>query len=155
MPSLIIFLLVVFFGSVTKVAAQATIVRIADSAVLAAPGATIDFPAVDVRLISEMALLGKTTGIGVNIFVKFSTVPGVFGDSVPGVAINGEGGCLLDPVVGVHCGATPLPFTVAGPFMLIRAVYPVCTLPGGSCPAQTLTLDAFMLKHDRGPRGGR
>jgi len=145
---LLVSLLVVFFGSATVAVARARqIVSIADNAVLTSPGASIDFPAVDVRLVSEVSLLGKTTGIGVNIFVKFSTVLGGFGDSVPAAAaIQGGSGCLLDPVVGLNCGATPIPFKVAGPFMLIRAVYPTCTLPGGSCPAQAFSLDAFMMK---------
>src|SRR5207247_9823557 len=82
--SLLVSLLVVFFGSATVAVARARqIVSIADNAVLTSPGASIDFPAVDVRLVSEVSLLGKTTGIGVNIFVKLSTVLGVFGDSVP------------------------------------------------------------------------
>ena len=133
-------LLIVFFGSATVAVAQARqIVSIADNAVLASPGAFIDFPAVDVRSVSEVSLLGKTTtGGGLVIFVKFSTVPGVFGDSVPAAAATGGGsGCQLEPVAGVLCVA-PMPFKVAGPFMLIRAVSP------GS--AQTFTLDAFMVK---------
>ena len=55
-------LLIVFFGSATVAVAQARqIVSIADNAVLASPGAFIDFPAVDVRSVSEVSLLGKTT----------------------------------------------------------------------------------------------
>ena len=51
---LLVSLLVVFFGSATVAVARARqIVSIADNAVLTSPGASIDFPAVDVRLVSE------------------------------------------------------------------------------------------------------
>src|SRR5439155_19370315 len=72
-------LLVVFFGSATAAADQGKVVTIAENVVLSTPGATIDFPALDMRLVSEVALLGKTSS-GVSVFVKFSTVAGVFGD---------------------------------------------------------------------------
>ena len=132
-------LLVVFFGSATVAADQGKVVTIADNVVLAG-GGTIDFPAVDVRLVSDVSLLGKTTGNGVSLVVKFTTTPGLFGDFLPATGLPGGASCFIDPSTGLNCGAA-LPLRVAGPFMLIRA-FSGCS----ACSTMTFSLDAYLVK---------